>query len=146
MYTCVLRGVRWYLIIVFFVFFQWLETLSILSCACWPFVCLLYKNLYSGSSAHLFNALFDFLVLNCMRCLYIFDIGHFFIISFANIFSHSVGCLLDFLIIFFFCCANAFSLIRFNLFTFAFIYFALGDVSKNIAAIYVKECSTYSLS
>ena len=71
-----------------------------------------------------------------MRCLYIFDIGHFFVISFANIFSHSVDRLLDF---FFFCCANAFSLIRFNLFTFAFISFALGDVSKNIAAIYIKD-------
>ena len=51
-----------------------------------------------------------------------------------------------FLFLFFFCCANAFSLIRFNLFTFAFIYFAVGDVSKNIAAIYVKEYSTNILS
>ena len=36
------------------------------------------------------------------------------------------------------------SLIRSHLFIFAFIYFAWGDRSeKNIAIIYVKECSAY---
>ena len=36
------------------------------------------------------------------------------------------------------------SLIRSHLFIFAFISFTLGDRSpKNIAAIYVKECSAY---
>ena len=36
------------------------------------------------------------------------------------------------------------SLTRFNLFIFVFISITLGDGSKkNIAAIYVKECSAY---
>ena len=36
-------------------------------------------------------------------------------------------------------------LLKSNLLNFAFISFALGDRSKNIAKIYVKECSTYVL-
>ena len=35
------------------------------------------------------------------------------------------------------------SLIRFHLFTYASISFALGDRSKKIARIYVKECSVH---
>ena len=31
-----------------FTFLWWLVMLSIFSCACWPSVCLLYKNVYSG--------------------------------------------------------------------------------------------------
>ena len=37
------------------------------------------------------------------------------------------------------------SLIRFHLFTYASISFALGDRSKKIARIYVKECSVHVL-
>ena len=35
------------------------------------------------------------------------------------------------------------SLIRSRLFIFTFISFTLGDIQKNIAMIYVKECSAY---
>ena len=34
-----------------------------------------------------------FLMLGCMSCLYILDIKLLSVISFTNIFSHSIGCL-----------------------------------------------------
>ena len=40
-----------------------------------------------------FNWVLCFLILSCMCCLYILDIHPLSFISFANIFSHSVGCL-----------------------------------------------------
>ena len=44
------------------------------------------------SSAHFLTGLFVcFLILICMSCLYILDINLLSVISFANIFSHSVG-------------------------------------------------------
>ena len=45
------------------------------------------------SSTHLLIGLFVFLMLSCMSCLYMLDINLLLVISFANIFSHSVGCL-----------------------------------------------------
>ena len=45
------------------------------------------------SSSHFSVKLLIFLVLNYMSCLYILDINSLSVISFANIFSHSVGCL-----------------------------------------------------
>ena len=46
------------------------------------------------SSAHFWIGLFVSLILSCMSCLYILEINHLSIDSFANIFSHSEGCLL----------------------------------------------------
>ena len=47
-------GVRWYFIVVWFVFLYYLVMLSICSCASWPSVCLLWRNVY-----------FDLLRLSC---------------------------------------------------------------------------------
>ena len=44
------------------------------------------------SSAHFFIVFF-FSVLNCVISLYLLDINLLLVISFADIFSHSVGCL-----------------------------------------------------
>ena len=78
-----------------------------------------------------------------MTCLYMLYINHLSVISFANIFFHSVGCLFILLIIFF-TVQKLLSLIRSQLFIFAFISFALGERSKkHITTIYVKECSAY---
>ena len=71
------------------------------------------------------------------------DTNSLSIISFENIFSHSVGCLFILSVVAF-AVQKLLSLIRSHLFIFAFISFTLGDGSKkNIAAIYVKECSAY---
>ena len=78
-----------------FVFSWWLAKLSIFACACWPSVFLLWKSVYSVS-AHFSIGLFVgffFLILSCMNCLYMLDISPYLVISFANIFSHLVGCL-----------------------------------------------------
>ena len=48
------------------------------------------------SSAHFLIGLFIFLLLSCMCCLYILEIRPLLVVSFAKIFSHSVGCLFVF--------------------------------------------------
>ena len=45
------------------------------------------------SSTHFLSGLFVFLVLSCMSSLYILEIHSLSVVSFAIIFSHSVGCL-----------------------------------------------------
>jgi len=47
---------------------------------------------------------FIFLMLNCISCLYILDMIPLWVISFANVFSHSVYCFING----FLCCAKAF--------------------------------------
>ena len=48
---------------------------------------------HQGSPAHFLIKSFFFLMLSSMNCLYTLDINPLLVISFANIFSHSVGCL-----------------------------------------------------
>ena len=64
--------------------------LSIFSCACWPFVCLLWGNVYLGLLP-IFHL--SCLMLCCMSCLYILEIKPLSVALFATIFSHSEGCL-----------------------------------------------------
>ena len=52
----------------------------------------LEKCLFRSSTDFLIE-LFVFLILSSMNCLYILQINHLYIVSFANIFSHSEGCL-----------------------------------------------------
>ena len=82
-------------------------------------------------SAHFLIGLFAFLMLSYINCLYMLDINPLLVISFANIFSHSVGCLFM-LSMFSFAVQKLLSLIRSHLWIFAFISFTLGDRSKKI--------------
>ena len=43
--------------------------------------------------------LFVFLALSCMSCLYILEINHLSVVSFAIVFSHSEVCLFTLLIV-----------------------------------------------
>ena len=71
-----------------------------------------------------FNWGFCFLILSCMSCLYILDIDPLLVITFANVFSHSIGCL--FVLEVSFAVLKLLSFIRCNLFISAFISFVLG--------------------
>ena len=71
------------------------------------------------------------------------DINPSLVISFANIFSHSVDCLFILLMVSF-AVQKLLSVIRSYLFIFAFIAPCFRRQShKKIATIYVKECSAY---
>ena len=76
--------------------FWWL---AMLTCACWPSVFPLWKNVYSVLLP-IFKLDLCVCVLSCMSCLYMLDINPLSVISFANIFSsHSVGCLVVLLMV-----------------------------------------------
>ena len=55
------------------------------------------------SSAHFLIEPFVFLVLSCMRCLYILEINSLSLVSFDINFSHSEGCLFPFCLQFLHC-------------------------------------------
>ena len=65
--------------------------------------------------------------LSCMSCLYILEINPLYFTSFANIFSHSVGCLFVLFMVSF-ALGRLLSLITYHLFIFVFI--TLGGGSK----------------
>ena len=65
-----------------------------------------------------------------MSWLHILNINALLVISFANIFSHSVSCFFVLSIVSF-AVQKLLSLIRSHMFIFAFLFFALGDRPKN---------------
>ena len=81
----------------------------------------LFRSFY-----HFLIGLFVFLVLSCMSCLFILEIHHMTVVSFAIIFSHSKGCLFT-LLIDSFAAQKLLRLIRSHLFTFVFISVTLGS-------------------
>lgn len=95
-------------------------------------VCLLWKNVYSGLLPIFWIRLSVFLRLSCMSCLYISDNKPLSVISFANIFSHSIGCLFVLLMVYF-------AVRSFWLGPTCFYLFCLGRwIGKNTAAIYLR--------
>ena len=104
--------------------------LSTFLCACWPSVCLLLQDFYSGLLP-VFNQVVCFLKLSCMSCLYILGINPFWDIPFANILSYSDGCLFILSVVSF-NVQKFSSLIRAHLIIFAFVFFVWGDRSKKI--------------
>ena len=80
------------------------------------------------SFSHFLIGLFVSLALSYMSCLYILEINHLSVVSFAIIVSHSEGCLFTLLIVSF-AVQKFLSLIRSHLFTSVFITVTLGGGS-----------------
>ena len=92
-------GVRWYLTVVFTCIFLMISDAEHLFMYHWPFVCLLWKNAYSGPLLIFKFWLFVF----CYWVIWVpyiyLDICLLLDIRFANIFSHSTGCLFILLLV-----------------------------------------------
>ena len=95
------------------------------------------ENCLFRSFAH-FSITFFFFMLTCMSYLYMLDINSFLVITFANIFSLSVGCLFVVLMVSF-AVRKLSSLIEFHLFIVPFIFFALGNRSKRILLQFLSK-------
>ena len=109
--------------------------LSIFSCAFWPSVCLLWRNVYLDLLPIFWSGclFFWYGVTGCFffliwSCLCILEINPLSVALFANIFSHPVGCLFILFMVSF-AVQKLLSLIRSHLFT---LLFTLGDGSKKI--------------
>ena len=94
--------------------------LSSFSCASWPSVCLLWRNVYLDPLPIFGLGCLFFLILSCMSCLYILEINPLSTDSFANIFSHSECCLFILFMVSF-AVQKLWSFLRSHLFIFIFI-------------------------
>ena len=107
-----------------------LAMLSTFSCVFWPCVCL-WRNVYLDLLPIFWlGDFFFFFWLSCMSCLYILEINPLSVTSFANIFSHSVGCLFISSMVFF-AVQKYLNLIGSH-FIFVFIFTILGGGLKKI--------------
>ena len=122
-----------------FVFPWWLVMLRIFSCACWPSVYLLWRNVYP-EPLNIFNWIKK--ILSCVTSLYNLGISPLSDILFANIFSHSVGDLFISLMIFF-AVQKLFLLMWSHLFIFALVALARWQIQKSIAKTSIKELTAY---
>ena len=73
-----------------------------------------------------------------MRCAYILEINPLSVVSFAKIFSHSVGCLFVLFMVSF-AVQKFVSLIRSHLLIFVFIFITLGRGSKNVLLQFMSK-------
>ena len=95
------------------------------------------------SSSHFLIGLFVSLALSCMSYLYILQINHLSVVSFAIISSHSEGYLFTLLIVSF-AVKKAFKFNQVPL-VYLCLYFRYSRrwVIENLALIYVIKCSAY---
>ena len=120
--------------------------LSIFSCACWPSVCFLWRNVCLG-----LLPIFDWVIFIYIKVyklfvyfvyLYILETNPFPVVFFGNTFSHSVECVFTLFMICF-AVQKPLSLIISHLLILFLFYCSAKWIKKDIAEIYVKECPAY---
>ena len=111
--------------------------LNIISSAYWPFVFLLWRNVYLGLPSNFWLDCF-FWCWAAWDYLYILEIKPLSAAAFANIFSSSESCLFVLFMISF-AVQKGVSLIKSYLLIFVFISIALGDWPEKILVWFMPE-------
>ena len=105
---------------------------------CLLIICLLWRNVYLYQLTILLLGYLVFYTLSFIRCLFILEINPTSVALFANIFFH---CKSVFLLCLWFplLCKN----FKLNYVPFAYFHYSRRWLKKDLAVIYVQECSSY---